>query len=78
MKEPRSGGKRKPYYRFKNYFTSLTQRRFQETWEIQIDLVFKKYTYESLAQMPTWLLAVLIAYLHFFYSHGREDETGER
>ena len=24
--------------------------------------------------MPTWLLAVLIAYLHFFYSHGRQDE----
>ena len=24
--------------------------------------------------MPTWLLAVLIAYLHFLYSHGREEE----
>ena len=28
--------------------------------------------------MPTRLFAVLIAYLHFFYSHGREEEeTGE-
>ena len=27
--------------------------------------------------MPTWLLAVLIAYLHFFYSHGRQEETRE-
>ena len=24
--------------------------------------------------MPTWLLVVLIAYLQFFYSHGREEE----
>ena len=36
-----------PITDLKNYFTSLTQRRFQETWEIQIDQVFKKYTYES-------------------------------
>ena len=29
--------------------------------------------------MPTWLLAVLIVYLHTFYSHGtEEEETGER
>ena len=29
--------------------------------------------------MPAWLLATLIAYLHFFYSHGREEEeTGGR
>ena len=27
--------------------------------------------------MPTCFLAVLVAYLHFFYSHGREEqETG--
>ena len=23
--------------------------------------------------MPTWLLAVLIAYIHFFYNHGRGE-----
>ena len=29
--------------------------------------------------MLTWLLVVLIAYLHFFYKHGREEEeTGGR
>ena len=33
MKEKRIGGKRKSYYGFKICFTSLTQKRFQESWE---------------------------------------------
>ena len=33
MKEKRSGGKRKSHYGFKIYFTSLAQKRFQESWE---------------------------------------------
>ena len=33
MREKRSGRKRKSYYGFKTLFTSLTQKRFQASWE---------------------------------------------
>ena len=46
MKEERSGGKRKSYYRFKKllYFTD-TKSVFKKSGKIQINQVLKKYTY---------------------------------
>ena len=61
MKEKRSGGKRKIITDLNSCFTSLTEKRFQESWEDtnKSSIQKKIHIYYSNAQMPTWLLAFL-------------------
>ena len=75
MKEKRSGGKRKIITDLKSYFTSLTENRFQESWEDTSKSSLQKNTHMLLKCSNADLASrVLIAYLHVFYSYGREKE----